>query len=327
MSQPIAQGQGLLISLFCIAVIIAGLAATQYVYRRRNRVPPKDINVADAFTQMMHEQDSVAFQKKVEELMIADWNKEIFDIRHKYKYTQEIRRYNDGKRINYCCIYADEDLLPNYAMVYYKGSSTMFYRHQDGDYNFENENWVPADIVEGLKPFLTDINLTIKEFNLMENPNDPFWNLQTLFALQNEQCDRQDMASGIDLIFFCWYFITEQQRIDPLFDNYYLNDQLDDWHEYEFLTDPLYLFITGWMLNHSPGLFYASAGEGKSKMLLAHELQPANPLYKWGNSDHLNLTREETRALAAQVDEAQFDGLAPFVKEYFMAMARGDAQL
>lgn len=211
--------------------------------------------------------------------------------------------------------------------MFYKGQTYIFDTiGHAGKYYFEDE-YALDNVEQELAPFIDEINEAIHGFILMENPRHPFWNYPTLQALQHNLFDKQDMPASINLKFFCWYFLTEQQYIDDTFPQYLLMNELFLRYEHEFLSEPLYLFITGWMLVQSPQLLEARAGEGKERLQQAYVLAPNEPLYKWAVSKELNLSREETRALAAQVTAAAFDGLGPFIKDYFMDIVQGDAQI
>lgn len=164
---------------------------------------------------------------------------------------------------------------------------------------------------------------------LYAHPKHDFWNLDTLSCLDAEYTVHGDAYTLLDLTFFQWHFYYERNKLDPSFPSYLLTNIAQyPGNEFELLypEDALYQFIMGWMMAASPGFFLLNPDYfvGKGMMMKAHQLEPDNPLYKWAVSDQLNFTREETRALAVQVNESQFDDLEPFIKDYFMELLQGD---
>lgn len=263
-------------------------------------------------------------QERAEQQLIVD-NEASTYIKEHYKYWAHSTVHQPAGSIRYWVCWRGEE-SPWFADIYYNGKEYTL-DSTNGIFYFMADDYAPETIPTELREVLPGIQEQLNEFRVYELPLHPYWNYQTLMKLMQRDDDEHNVYSAINLLSFCWYFRTEREHKE--YSHYYdsvLSDHFDDWEKYEYTGHSLYLFVIGWILCISPVLFGSDKETGVWYLLVAHKLEPTNPLYKWAASNLLQLTREETRALAAQVDESQFDGLEPFIKDYFMEMLRGDAQ-
>ncbi|RYE26211.1 MAG: hypothetical protein EOP51_01265 [Sphingobacteriales bacterium] len=247
-------------------------------------------------------------------------------VKQKYKYwTFASVHYGPELVEYYICWHGSENEW--FADVIYLQKEYLLERNGDTFY-FNADQYDPAGIPAELRIELPAIQEILRGYMVFETPLHPYWNYATLVRLQNLAAETNTNIAAINLLVFCCHFRSEW--FDE-YSHYYdrlIDDVLLNWRKYPFANHALFMFMTGWQLRTFPSLFHLpDAGVGKICMLRAHQLQPENPLYKWALSKELNLTREETKALAAQVTESEFDGLEPFIKDYFMQMVQGDAQL
>jgi hypothetical protein len=257
--------------------------------------------------------------------------KDIALIHRQYKHGHTLTTEIDGKEIQYG-VFGHAKYLLSWAMLYYRGGIYVLDHTADGNYHFTEDMMIPDNVRKIFTPLLPEISRTVNMFNLYEHPKHEFWNLDTLSCLDAEYALHSVASTLLDLVFFQWYFYTERDTLDPTFPLYYLTNVVE--HPERDLVeiypeDALYQFTVGWMMAVSPDFFQSNPDHfvGRDMMMKAHRLEPANPLYKWAISKQLNLTREETRALAAQVQPSQFGELEPFVGDYFMDILRSDAQV
>lgn len=295
------------------------------VQRRYNRQKPETappIKLKDAFDEMMKGNRTQVTNPRPfvpKELRYKPPPPEVTEHIRSFKYNSSLITGDVRMRI-----YAGSD-IDSRAYVYSGEEYSLYNNNPDTPvYFFDHEYAVPEKLLQKLNL----IREVLMEFYRSEYPADPYLNYNTLNHLLALEQERADATSAINAIFLGWYLLEARmlaQWNSPLVseDIEYLSLK----SEYE--SDARFVFILGWLMSETPWYFHAAGDETSRKeyLLRAHQMQPDNPLYKWAVSKELNLTHQETRALAAQVTAAAFDGLEPFIKDYFMDMVQGDAQM
>lgn len=294
-----------------MGLVIAGMQIIPRIRKKpKVSIPP----VEDSLLKMMSEQQRT--EQKGE--LIIEYERAA-DMKDRYKYSSHTTLHSPSGTVRYWLCWDGGD-TPCHINLYYKGLKYTLER-DNGILTFLYGDYVPKSIPSELLNTLPDIQERFDEFWRYEYPEHPYWNYQTLMQLIQQNDIEHNVHSSINLLMFCWHFDTEIkiEKTLPVYESI-LSDYFDDWERYAYKEEPLFLFTMGWMLRIHPLLWGVDdKGEtGKAYLLKAHQLAPENPLYKWAVSDQLNLSREEKRTLAAQVDASQFDGLEPFIKEYFI---------